>query len=153
MKLNFSKIDNRESWAFNVYRKFLYCINYLVGSNSILDYNIIDTRMRQASLCHRLENGLYRKWHHLERNLTWTAVIIVRGLSVSSGVRNSLYKYKSFFNIKQAVCTSLYKYKSLIKIKHAVSRVYTSTINNVKLISSKLIYLYHFVSWDTSDLP
>lgn len=41
---------------------------------------------------------------------------------------------------------SLYKYKSLIKIKHAVSRVYTSTINNVKLISSKLIYLYHFVS-------
>lgn len=102
--------------------------------------------MRQASLCHRLENGLYRKCHHLKRNLTWTAIIIVRGLSVSSGVRNSLYRYKSFFNIKQAVCMSLYKYKSLIKIKHAVSRVYTSTINNVKLISSKLIYLYHFVS-------
>lgn len=46
MKLNFSKIDNRELWVFNVYRNFLYCINYLVGSNFILDYNIIDIRMR-----------------------------------------------------------------------------------------------------------
>lgn len=46
MKLNFLKIDNRELWVFNVYRNFLYYINYLVGSNFILDYNIIDIRMR-----------------------------------------------------------------------------------------------------------
>lgn len=117
--------------GFQHLQKKINCIKYLVSSNSILDDNIVDTRMRQTSLCHRLENGLYRKWHHLECDLTWTAIIVVCGLSVSSCVCNCLQV-------------------QIININHGVQYVYVQVqFVNIKLVSTKQIYLCYFVSWDT----